>query len=268
MLLTVVLEKTLESPLDCKEIQPVHPKGDQSWVFIGRTDVEDETPILWPPAAKSWLICKDPDAGKDWGQEKKGTTEDEMVGWHHRLNGHGSGWTPEVGDGQGGLTCCVYGVAKSLTGVSYWTELNWRYKQEDIKNLYLQNQGKSSTDKQWEHRLYKNFNFEILKLKFGILFAGWLLIEHLFLTKKCRFSALLKHILQFRSVQFSSVAHSCMTLCDPINCSMPGFPGHHQLPELTQTHVHWVSDAIQPSHPLSYPSPPSPNPSQRQSLFQ
>ena len=85
---TVMLEKTLESPLDCKEIQPVHLKGDQSWVFIGRTDVEAETPILWPPGAKSWLIWKDPYAGKDWGQEEKGTTEDEMVGWHHWLNGH------------------------------------------------------------------------------------------------------------------------------------------------------------------------------------
>ena len=91
---TVRLEKTLESPLDCKEIQPVHPKGDQSWVFIGRTDVEAETPVLWPPHAKSWLIWKDPDAGKDWGQEKKETTEDEMIGWHHWLNGCGFGWTP------------------------------------------------------------------------------------------------------------------------------------------------------------------------------
>ena len=95
----MVLGKTLESPLDCKEIQPVHPKGDQFWVFIGRTDFEAETPILWPPHAKSWLIWKDPDAGKDWGQEEKGTTEDEMVEWHHQLNGHGFGWTPGVGDG-------------------------------------------------------------------------------------------------------------------------------------------------------------------------
>ena len=85
---TVVLEKTLESPSDCKEIQPVHTKGDQSWVFIGRTDAEAETPILWPPDAKCWLIGKDPDAGKDWRWEEKGTTEDEMVGWHHWLNGH------------------------------------------------------------------------------------------------------------------------------------------------------------------------------------
>ena len=84
----MVLEKTLESPLDCKEIQPLHPKGDQSWVFIGRTDVEAETPILWPPHAKNGFIGKDPDAGRDWGQEEKGTTEDEMTGWHHRLHGH------------------------------------------------------------------------------------------------------------------------------------------------------------------------------------
>ena len=85
---TVVLEKTLENPLDCKESKLVHPRGDQSWVFIGRTDVEAETPILWPPHAKSGLIGKDPDAGKDWGQEEKGMTEDEMVGWHHWINGH------------------------------------------------------------------------------------------------------------------------------------------------------------------------------------
>ena len=86
--LAVVLEKTLESPLDCKEIQPVYSKGDQPWVFIGRTDIEAETPILWPPDVNSWLTGKDPDAGKDWGQEEKGTTEDEMIGWHHRLSGH------------------------------------------------------------------------------------------------------------------------------------------------------------------------------------
>ena len=122
---TVVLEKTLERPLDCKEIQPVHPKGDQSWVFTGRTDVEAETLILWPPDAKSWLMWKDPDAGKGWEQEEKGTTEDEMVGWHHRLNGHGFGWTPGVGDGQGGLACCGSGGHKELdmTEQLNWTEL-------------------------------------------------------------------------------------------------------------------------------------------------
>ena len=103
---TMVLEKTLERPLDCRDIQPIHPKGNQSWVFIGRTDVEAETPVLWPPDVKSWLIWKDPDGGKDWGQEEKGTTEDEMVGWYHQLNGHEFGWTLGVCDGQGGLVCC------------------------------------------------------------------------------------------------------------------------------------------------------------------
>ena len=103
---TVVLEKTLESPLDCKEIQPVYPKGDQSWIFIGRTDAEAEAPILWPPDVKNWLLAKDPNAGEDWGQEEKGTTEDEMVGWHHRLNGHEFEQAPRVGDGQGSMVCC------------------------------------------------------------------------------------------------------------------------------------------------------------------
>ena len=120
---TVVLEKILESPLDCKEIQPVHPKGDESWVFIGRTDVEAETPILWPPDAKSWLIGKDPGAGKDWGQEEKGTTEDVMVGWHHQLNGCGFGWTLGVGDGQGGLACLKGLKESDTTEWLNWTEI-------------------------------------------------------------------------------------------------------------------------------------------------
>ena len=122
---TVALEKTLESPLDCKEIQPVHAKGDQSCVFIGRTDVEAETSILWQPDAKSWLIWKDHDAGINWRQEEKGTTEDEMAGWHHRLNGHEFGETPGVGDGQGGLACCSpWGHKESdTTEWLNWTEL-------------------------------------------------------------------------------------------------------------------------------------------------
>ena len=133
----MVLEKTLVSPLDCKEIQPVHPKGDQTWVFIGRTDVEAETPILRPPDVKSWLIWKDPDAGKDWRQEEKGTTEDEMAGWHHRLDGHEFGWTPGVSDGQGDLACCnSWGHKESDT-----TErLNWTehiYQMIDVLKLNL-----------------------------------------------------------------------------------------------------------------------------------
>ena len=102
----VVLEKTLESPLDSKEIKPVNPKGNQSWIFIRRTDVEAETPILWSPDVKNWLLGKDPDAGKDWRQEEKSTTEDEMFGWHHWINGHEFEQALGIGDGQGGLACC------------------------------------------------------------------------------------------------------------------------------------------------------------------
>ena len=127
---TVVLEKTLEGPLDCKEIQPVQPRGDQSWVFIGRTDVEAETPILWLPDTKNWLLGKDPDAGKDWRQEEKGMTEDEMVRWHHWLDGPEFKWALGVGDGQGSLACCSPSHHKE----SHTTEqLNWRH----IKFMHL-----------------------------------------------------------------------------------------------------------------------------------
>ena len=115
---TVVLQKTHESPSDCKEIQPVHSKGDQSWDFFGRNAAKAETPVLWPPYAKSWFIGKDSDAGRDWGQEEKGTTEDVMAGWHPRLDGREFEWTLGVGDGQGGLECC------NSWGRN-WTELNW-----------------------------------------------------------------------------------------------------------------------------------------------
>ena len=126
---TVVLEKTLESPLDCKEIQPVHPKGDQSWVFTGRNDVEAETPVPWPPDVKSWLVGKDSDAGRDWGQEEKGMTEDEMAGWHHCLDGHEFGWTPGAGDGQGGLVCYNSWCRRESdrTERLSWTELKVKY---------------------------------------------------------------------------------------------------------------------------------------------
>ena len=119
---TVVLEKTLESPLDCKEIEPVHPKGNESCLFIGRTDAEAETPVLWLPDVKNWLIWKDPDAGKDWRQEEKGKTEDEMVGWHHWLNGHEFEQALEVGDGQGSLVCCCP-WGRKMWGMTQW--LKW-----------------------------------------------------------------------------------------------------------------------------------------------
>ena len=122
---TVVLEKALESPLDCKEIKPVSPKGNQSWIFTGRTDTEAETPIPWPPHSKSWPIGKDPDAGKDWRHGEKGTTEDEMVGWHYWLNRHEFEQAPGVGDGQGGLVCCDSWGRKELDTTVWlnWTEL-------------------------------------------------------------------------------------------------------------------------------------------------
>ena len=133
---TVVLEKPLVSPLDCKEIQPVHPKGNQSWIFIGRTDAETETPILWPPDAKNWLTGKDPETGKDWRREEKGTIEDEMVGWHHQFNGHEFEQVPGDGEGQGGLVCCSPWGHKELDMTEWlnWTELrasgSWTNKKQ------------------------------------------------------------------------------------------------------------------------------------------
>ena len=132
MLLTVVLEKTLESPLDCKEIQPVHPKGDQSWMFIGSTDAEAEAPILSPPDAKNWLTGEDPDAGKDWRREEKGVTEDEMVGWHHRLDGHEFEQAP----GESGQRCLAspWGHKKSdVTEQQSWTDRKGKTKRANIK---------------------------------------------------------------------------------------------------------------------------------------
>ena len=118
--------KTLESPLDCKEIQPVHSEGSQPWDFFGRNDAKAETPVLWPPLVKSWLTGKDSDAGRDWGQEEKGTTKDEMAGWHHQLDGREFEWTLGDGDGQGGLACCdSWGRRESDTTERLnWTEVN------------------------------------------------------------------------------------------------------------------------------------------------
>ena len=144
---TLVLDKTLESPLDCKKTQPVHPKGDQAWVFIGRTDAEAETQIIWPPHAKSWLIGKDPDAGRDWGQEEKGTTEDEMVGWHHWPDGHEFEPALGVGDEWGSLACCS----------------PWGHKESDMTE-WLTNSSKNRTfywnESKLEYTDWKNTSFQ------------------------------------------------------------------------------------------------------------
>ena len=171
----MVLEKTLESPLDCKKMQPVHLKGDQSWMFIGGTDVEAETPVLWPPDAESWLIWKDPDALIDWGQEVKGTTEHEMVGWHHWHNGHGFGWTLGVDDGQGCQVCLPrHEVAKSQTQLSDWTDwLNWMYI--FVKGTYF-----------WIILLSRScvqgqlYNFQSLMQKANVSFVYGLSLPHCF----------------------------------------------------------------------------------------
>ena len=203
--------RRLLSPLDYKEIQPVHPK-DQSWVFIGRTDAETETPVLWPPHAKSWFIGKDPDAGRDCGQEK-GTTEDEMAGWHHRLDGHEFGWTPGVGNGQGGLVCCDSWGRK--VGHDWATELNWtelRSKTRDTAyyptNLIM--------------------NFFSAKTRPGVDCGS---VHELLIAKfRLKLNKVGKTTRPFRSDQIRSVAQLCPTLCNPMNCSTPGLPVHHQLP--------------------------------------
>ena len=145
---TVVLEKTLESTLDCKEIKPVIPKGNQSWIFIGRTDTKAETPIFWPPDVKNWLTGKDPDAGKDWRREEKGMTEDEMVGWHHRLNGYEFEQVSGLGDGQGGLVCCSprghrvwHDWATGLDWAEFMTFMIWCIKYAPSKLHVLKREG-------------------------------------------------------------------------------------------------------------------------------
>ena len=197
---TVVLEKTLESPLDCKEIKPVNCKGNESWIFIGRTDVEAETPIPMPPDGTNWLIGKDPDAGKAWRREEKGTSEDEMVEWHHQLDEHEFEQALGMGDGQESLACFSHSATRTQTRLSNWTELGMQDKEEKVKSSL-------------RARSYFPINC------------------------CCR-----------------SVTRLCLTFCNPMDCSMPGFSVFHYLPEFAQTDVHWVNDATQTSHSLSPPS--------------
>ena len=163
---TMVLEKTLESPLDCKETQSVHPKGNQSWIFIGRTDAETEALILWPPDAKNWLTEKDPDTGKDWRQEEKGMTEDKMVGWHHRLKGHEFEQTLGDSDKEA-WSAAVHGIAKSQTQLSNWTRTRFLPSFEikpmtprDFNHFWI------TQNKQWSEDLWRISNLS-LKIKDG-----------------------------------------------------------------------------------------------------
>ena len=152
--------RRLESPLDCKEIQPVHPKGNQSWAFIGRTDAEAETPIIQPPDEKNWFHGKDPDAGKDWGQEEKGTTEDEMVGWHHWLDGCELEWTPGVGDGQGDLACCSPWSCKEsdMTERLNWTELTDQWKRSESSERIVSSTNNARTTEYPQTLIYTQKN--------------------------------------------------------------------------------------------------------------
>jgi len=167
---TVVLEKTLESPLDCKEIHPVHFEGNQPWDFFGRNDAKAATPVLWPPHAKSWLIGKDCDTGRDWGQEEKGMTKNEMAGWHHWLDGRESGWTPGVGDGQRGLACYdSWGCEESdMTEQLNWTELN-DLQSPDVQQTISK---KAQKTHKGEEKILKQEKFDILhRAKHDALFA-------------------------------------------------------------------------------------------------
>ena len=187
-----LIKKTLESPLDCKEIKSANPKRNQPWIFLRRTDAEAEVPILWPPDAKNWLLGKDPDARKDWRQEEKGMTEDEMIGWHHQLSGwvcgnSGKCWTEKPGGFHelSWWVLIVPGIAKSWTWLNGWTELKERKKVKSLSHVWL-------------------------------FATPW--------TAARQASLSFTYLLEF-----------------------------------VQTHVHWVNDTIQSSHPLSSPSPPALN---------
>ena len=194
-----MLEKTLDSPLDSKEIQPVHPKGNQSWIFIGRTDAEAETPVLWLPDAKSWLPRKDPDAGKDWGQEEKGVTEDETVGWHHWLHGHEFEQILGESKGQGSLVCCS----------------PWGYKESDMMQQLNNNNMESFLS------FLSNLCYMYMEPSWFFLCSNWK--GHCFWADSR--NDFFKDLLLVWKVKVS-VAQWYPTLCDPMDCSPQGSSVH------------------------------------------
>ena len=223
--------RRLESPLDIKEIKPINPKGNQPWIFIGRTDATVEAPIYCLPDAKSQLIGKYPDAGKDWRQKETGAAEDKMVRLHHRLNGHEFEQTSGDSEGQGSVL--LFMGSQSQIGLSNWTT-------GLVKSTLW------PKDSTWW-----------FSLEWSEVYIVWFF----FILKKTqsKISEQLNNLkTNYWHTTLSSVQSlSHVRLCNPMNCSMPGLPVHHQLPESTQTHVHGVGDAIQPSYPLSSPSPPA-----------
>ena len=278
----MALEKTHESPLDCKEIKPVNLKGNQFWIFIGRTDVEGETPLLWPHDAKNWLIGKDPDAGKDWRQEEKRMTEDEMVGWHHWLHGHEFEQALRVGDEQGSQACCspLGGKESDTTERLNWTELisvkytsgilQMKFKYHKLPYIRCTIQCFFSICTQFynhHHHLiperfyhHRNSVYFSCHPHFHFLPAPGNLL--------CRFSFWRKNILFFLSLLLL-FSHSVVS-----NYFQPHGLQHsrlfvlHHLPGFAQTHVHWIGDATQTSHLLQSPSPPAFNLFQHHGLFQ
>ena len=217
---TIVLEKTLESPLDCKEIQLVNPKGNQSWLFIGRTDAEAEAPILWPPDVKNWPIGKDPDAGKDWRQEEKGTTENEMVVWHHWLDGHEFEQALGVGEGQGSLACFSPwdGEESDVTERLNCTELDWGVQK------FIRTQ---------------DMSFGVYTCHNHFFFCQKIFLRILFVKKeKGNIRAIPGVSSQSEATNIWKVYYckcfkcwakslqSCPTLCNPVDCSLPGSSVH------------------------------------------
>ena len=212
---TFLASRYWESPLDCKDIKPVNPKGVQSWVFIGRTDAEAETPILWPPDMNSWLTWKDPDAGKDWGQEKKGMTEHEMVGWHHWLNGHvwvnsGSWWWT----GKPGVLQSVHGITKSWTRLSDWTELMG----PDAMILVF-----------WMLSFKPAFSlssFTVIKRLFSSSLSAIRVVSYAYLRLLIFLPAILIPACGSSSPAFLMMYSAYPTLSDLMDCSLPGSSFH------------------------------------------